>query len=79
MDSFGYGGRIVSASSAEEGLAIVRELDRLDWRRNRIKMLQSVNHGHDFGHNWFCPCGMPEKDYRFYFREDLEQCPLKQS
>lgn len=72
MKSFGYGNRVVQASSIQEGLAIIAAL----YSREARKRLIAIKHGHDFGYDRVCCCGTREVDYIYLTRtyNEIEPC-----
>jgi hypothetical protein len=63
MPSFGYGPHTFNADSIEEGLAIGKTLENLVLFEYQKKILRELKHGHDFGRNRVCKCGMRLRDY----------------
>ena len=63
-------------NSIKEGIAIDKELFRLDRKKELENFLRNIKHGHDFGYNRKCDCGMIERDY---YADQLENplilCP----
>ena len=53
----------ILANSSNEGYAIINELERLDEQENRLQLLQRIKHGHKFGDNMICKCGLAKIDY----------------
>ena len=63
-------------NSVEEGMAINKELNRLDRRKEREQALRKIRHGHDFGYNRKCDCGLIERDYyEDQLKNPLTLCP----
>ncbi len=55
--------RSFRCNSVEEGIAINKELSRLDREIEREEALRKIKHGHDFGRDQKCNCGLVLRDY----------------
>ena len=64
----------ILAHSVKEGNAIISELERLDMKQNRRRLLRRIKHGHDFGYNRTCKCGLTDKNYLLHNSYSQELC-----
>ena len=68
--------RSFRCNSIEEGIAINKELNRIDRKKEREEDLRKIKHGHDFGYDQKCDCGLILRDYYIYQQENpLTLCP----
>ena len=44
-------------------IAIQKEISRLDRQQEREEALRKIKHGHDFGYDQKCDCGLLVRDY----------------
>lgn len=76
MRTFACGDQVVTANTIDEGVAVVVHLDRLEAARKLRNKLRENRHGHNFGYNRVCRCGLSERDY--YMKQgDSEVCRCK--
>jgi hypothetical protein len=74
MTIFSRGGFTVEAQTMDHGLAALDELERLARNKTLWIHLRDINHGHVFGDDLICKCGMQAIDY--YANTDQDICPI---
>lgn len=52
-----------AAVAYNECVAIPQMLDKMEWNRKREVALTRIKHGHDFGRDYKCSCGLTDLDY----------------
>ncbi len=65
-----------AAVAYNECVAIPQMIDQMNQNRKRQEFLIKIRHGHYFGYNRQCDCGLREKDYYLFQRDPRHSiCP----
>ena len=63
-----------AAIAETECIHVPQHVAWLDARMDRLRQLRAINHGHCFGDNTRCRCGMSDVDYHTGPRDDPNAC-----
>ena len=74
MRSFAFGSVYVEAETINSAIAICCEINRLKSLKETREKLRAINHGHVFGWNRECHCGISDTEYFNTLNDEKQPC-----